>query len=156
RPLWVNMFSQNKNYLANEDKKANLLLGSVATKREALYIGFIAEDPTASKYSEPALSSDEFNMMKANIAVQKFLAQHKEMGKEVESEKAQAEKPTPLPESSDVTHIIKTLPGKMAFDLAELPVKAAQQVHLLFENNAQMPHNIVFAKPGSKEKVGKA
>ncbi|MGH2622139.1 MAG: DUF7133 domain-containing protein, partial [Sphingobacterium sp.] len=156
RPIWINMFSQNKNYLANDDKKANLLLGSVFTKRESLYIGFIAEDPTASKYSEPALSSEELNQMKANIAVQKFLAHHKEIGKEVETEEPQADKPTSLPESSDVTHIIKTLPGKMAFDLTELPVKAGQQVHLLFENNDQMPHNIVFTKPGSKDKVGKA
>ena len=156
RPVWVNTFIKDKNYLANDDKKANLLLGSVATKRESLYIGFVAEDPSVAKYSEPQLTKDEFEKMGESLAVQKFLAQHKEVLSEVNEKEPQIEKSTVEKDTGNATHRLKTLPGKMAFDLEILTVKAGEQVRLQFDNNDQMPHNIVFATPGSRMKVGAA
>lgn len=156
RTVWVDMFTKDNQYLASDEKKANLLLGSVATKRESLYIGFVAEDPTSAKYSEPQLTTEEFEQMSESVAVQKFLVQHKDLLSKGEQTTSQPEKPTEQKDTDNATHKLKTLPGKMAFDLETLTVKAGEQVRLQFDNNDQMPHNIVFATPGSKEKVGKA
>jgi len=157
RPVWVNMFTKDSQYLANDPKKANLLLGSVATKRESLYIGFVAEDPTVAKYSEPKLTVEEFDQMKSSVAVKKFLDEHKDLlAGDKPKEEAKPKSPDPEKDKLKATHVLKTLPGKMAFDLEVLNVKAAEEVLLEFDNNDQMPHNIVFTKPGARDKVGKA
>ncbi|WFB63556.1 HEAT repeat domain-containing protein [Sphingobacterium sp. WM] len=157
RPVWVNMFKTDKKFLANEPKKAELLLNSVATKRESIYIGFVAEDPTAAKYSEPKLSIEEFNQMKGSAAVNRYLEQHKELLEEPQSNPEPKQEPAKEKEaSSKATHIIKTLPGKMAYDKEILEVSAGENIILEFDNNDQMPHNIVFTKPGAQKKVGQA
>lgn len=157
RPVWVNMFRKDQQYLANAPQKANRLLGSVATKRESLYIGFVAEDPTSSKYSEPQLSEEEFEQMKESLAVQQFLKANKEVlhvhsgNPEQKNEKTES-----VEETVNATHQLKALPGKMTFDKEVLKVRAGENVVLQFDNNDQMPHNIVFTVPGAKDKVGKA
>lgn len=157
RPVWVEMFSNDKQFLANDPKKANLLLNSVATKRESLYIGFVAEDPTAGKYSEPKLTAEEFEKMKSAVAVQRFMDENKELlAGDKPKDEPKPENKEPQKEKLKATHILKTLPGKMAFDIEVLEVKAGEEMILEFDNNDQMPHNVVFAKPGSREKVGKA
>lgn len=157
RPVWVNMFKTDKNFLANEPKKAELLLNSVATKRESIYIGFVAEDPTAAKYSEPKLSKEEFNQMKGAAAVSRYLEQHKELLEEPQANPEPKQEAVNEKEaSSKATHIIKTLPGKMAYDKEILEVSAGENIILEFDNNDQMPHNIVFTKPGAQQKVGQA
>jgi azurin len=157
RPVWVEMFSNDKQFLANDPKKANLLLNSVATKRESLYIGFVAEDPTAGKYSEPKLTAEEFEKMKSAVAVQRFMDENKELlADDKPKDEPKPENKEPQKEKLKATHILKTLPGKMAFDIEVLEVKAGEEMILEFDNNDQMPHNVVFAKPGSREKVGKA
>ena len=44
----------------------------------------------------------------------------------------------------------------MAYDKEILEVSAGENIILEFDNNDQMPHNIVFTKPGSQKKVGQA
>ncbi|MGG5905635.1 hypothetical protein, partial [Sphingobacterium daejeonense] len=55
--------------MANDHKKANLLLNSVATKRESLYIGFVAEDPTAGKNLVPKMPPALFLKNKSALSL---------------------------------------------------------------------------------------
>lgn len=50
---------------------------------------------------------------------------------------------------------IGTLPERMAFDKEVIVVEKGKTVEFLFENIDLMPHNIVFARPGSMEELGK-
>ncbi len=50
---------------------------------------------------------------------------------------------------------IGTLPERMAYDKEVIVVEKGKAVEFLFENIDLMPHNIVFAKPGSMEELGK-
>jgi glucose/arabinose dehydrogenase/azurin len=52
--------------------------------------------------------------------------------------------------------VLKAIPAKMLFDREEIIVKAGRKILLTFENPDMMPHNVVFVKPGSDEKVGNA
>jgi putative heme-binding domain-containing protein len=51
---------------------------------------------------------------------------------------------------------IGTLPERMAYDKEVIVVEKGKAVEFLFENFDLMPHNIVFAKPGSLEELGKS
>ncbi|MBO0933865.1 PVC-type heme-binding CxxCH protein [Fibrella aquatilis] len=51
---------------------------------------------------------------------------------------------------------IRAVEAKMAFDKTSLVVPAGKPVSLVFENPDLMPHNLVFVKPGSAERVGTA
>src|SRR5690606_31992287 len=111
-------------FLAGDPRKASLLLNSVATKRESLYIGFISEDPTATKYSEPKLTKEEFEKMKDSKAVEKFLNENPAILSEGDAQRDQKpEQPEVETEKLKPTHVLKTLPGKMAFDQQVLKVK---------------------------------
>ena len=50
---------------------------------------------------------------------------------------------------------IGTLPERMAYDKDVIVVEKGKAVEFLIENFDLMPHNIVFAKPGSMEELGK-
>jgi putative heme-binding domain-containing protein len=50
---------------------------------------------------------------------------------------------------------IGTLPERMSFDKEVIVVQKGKAVEFIFENIDLMPHNIVFAKPGSLEELGK-
>jgi len=50
---------------------------------------------------------------------------------------------------------IGTLPERMAYDKEVIVVEKGKAVEFIFENFDLMPHNIVFAKPGSMEELGK-
>ncbi len=54
----------------------------------------------------------------------------------------------------DKSLIISTLPG-LRYDQKMMTVKAGSKVKLTFYNNDDMPHNIVFVKPGTADAVGK-
>lgn len=51
---------------------------------------------------------------------------------------------------------IKVVEHEMKFDKESFTVKAGQKVTIYFENPDFMQHNLVVAKPGTLEKVGKA
>ncbi len=50
---------------------------------------------------------------------------------------------------------IGTLPERMSFDKEVIVVQKGKAVEFIFENIDLMPHNIVFARPGSLEELGK-
>ena len=50
---------------------------------------------------------------------------------------------------------IGTLPERMAYDKEVIVVEKGKAVEFIFENIDLMPHNIVFARPGSLEFLGK-
>ncbi len=51
---------------------------------------------------------------------------------------------------------IKTLVGKMEYDVSNFSAKAGSTLKIVFENPDHMQHNLLILKPGSLEKVGKA
>ena len=150
KSVWINMFKKDSKFLENDPKKANLLLGTVAFKKEPNVIFFVADEPGYQKYTEPVLSAEEYAEMKNAIAVKKFIEENKD---KLDPNAINAANDNPKNEN---TIIIKTLPGKMKYDLEKLEAKAGEEMTLHFDNNDQMPHNIVFTKPGAEEKVGKA
>jgi glucose/arabinose dehydrogenase/plastocyanin len=54
------------------------------------------------------------------------------------------------------TFLIKMVPGQLRYDHTRLLVTAGAAVHLVFENNDLMPHNLVVVKPGAIEEIGAA
>jgi len=52
--------------------------------------------------------------------------------------------------------LISTLPSKMMFDKSEIELPENESVTIRFTNPDEMPHNFVFIKNGSLEKVGNA
>ncbi|MDB4703781.1 GDSL-type esterase/lipase family protein [Akkermansiaceae bacterium] len=54
------------------------------------------------------------------------------------------------------TFLIKTIPGQLRYDHTRILVSAETAVHLIFENNDLMPHNLVVVKPGAIEEIGTA
>ena len=51
---------------------------------------------------------------------------------------------------------LRAVEAKMAFDKKSLVVPAGKPISLVFDNPDLMPHNVVFVKPGSAERVGNA
>lgn len=51
---------------------------------------------------------------------------------------------------------LRAVEAKMAFDKKSLVVPAGKSISLVFDNPDLMPHNVVFVKPGSAGRVGKA
>jgi hypothetical protein len=49
------------------------------------------------------------------------------------------------------TFLIKTVPGQLRYDHRRLVVSSGAAVHLIFENNDLMPHNLVVVEPGAIE-----
>ena len=54
------------------------------------------------------------------------------------------------------TFLIKTVPGQLRYDHRRLVVSSGAAVHLIFENNDLMPHNLVVVEPGAIEEIGAA
>ncbi len=50
--------------------------------------------------------------------------------------------------------VVKTVHEQMRYDTARLVVEPGKPFEVIFENVDQMPHNIVFVKPGTREQVG--
>lgn len=51
---------------------------------------------------------------------------------------------------------LRAVEAKMAYDKKSLVVPAGKSISLVFDNPDLMPHNVVFVKPGSAERVGTA
>lgn len=51
---------------------------------------------------------------------------------------------------------IKTLVGKMEYDITNFTAKAGSTLKIVFENNDHMQHNLLILKQGSLDRVGKA
>jgi azurin len=73
--------------------------------------------------------------------------------------KSGSKNPTRMPGSwggkADATVTLSTIPG-MKYDRGTITVSAGSKIKFTFFNNDDMPHNIVFVKPGTMSTVGRA
>lgn len=153
KPVWMDMFRKDKQFLADEPEKASALLRPLASARELQVPGFITDDPAHGKYGVDPLSEADFGQLRGVVAVELFRRNHADI---LEPQDAEGQRPgeTPDRQLGEVVLHLKALPGKMAFDREVLNAPAGKSVSIVFDNSDQMPHNIVIVKPGSKEKVG--
>jgi azurin len=61
-----------------------------------------------------------------------------------------------LRELSVAVFVIRTVREQMRYDTPRIVVEPGKPFEVVLENNDFMPHNIVFVKPGTREKVAKA
>lgn len=155
KPIWMEMFRRDKHFLADEPEKAYALLRPLAAADDLRVPGFITDDPNHSIYGYAPLMPADFELLSGVKAVEDFRAKHADL--------LVTDAPTTSPTLkksdqplADIVLEIKALPGQMVFDKEVLTVQAGKSVSLLFDNSDQMPHNIVWVKPGAMEKVGKA
>lgn len=158
KPVWMEMFRKDKQFLADDPEKAYALLRPLASAQELQVPGFITDDPGHGKYGVDPLSPADFEQLAGVVAVERFRENHRDILEPLAdgTGEAGAGGGTEGKELGEVVLHLKALPGKMAFDQDVLTVAAGKTVSLLFDNSDQMPHNIVVAKPGSLEKVGTA
>ena len=152
KPVWMEMFQKNKNFLANEPEKANRLLQPLASQEALDLPGFLKGDPQFNSFSYKALSQEDYRALSDVTAAERFRKRLER--KTTESEMVE----DPVNSESDQEKVIRltTLPGKMLFDKKIIAIPAGESISLIFENPDQMPHNVVITKPGSMEKVGNA
>ena len=152
KPVWMEMFQKNKNFLANEPEKANRLLQPLASQEALDLPGWLKGDPQFNSFSYKALSQEDYRALSDVTAVERFRKRLER--KTTESEKVE----DPENSESDQEKVIRltALPGKMLFDKKIIAIPAGESISLIFENPDQMPHNVVITKPGSMEKVGNA
>lgn len=72
KPVWWQMFKEDRNFLADEPEKAALLLGSLANEEALKVSGFITGDPLWQKYGWQALTDEDYEELKSNLAVTRF------------------------------------------------------------------------------------
>ncbi|MEJ7767705.1 MAG: PVC-type heme-binding CxxCH protein [Chitinophagaceae bacterium] len=146
QPVWVDLFKRNKDFLANETKKASYLLQPLSSSKLLELPGFLAGDPDIRKYYRDALTEEDYTNMGQATAVVKF-----RQGLKTDTISALATN-----KNRKTVIQIATVPNKMLFDKTAITVSAARDVSLLFKNADEMPHNLVIVRPGSADKVGKA
>lgn len=147
QPIWMEMFRKNKNFLANDQRKAKLLLEPLSSKKVLEMPGYFREDPEAEKYTRKPLSERDYAKLSDVKAVVDF---RKDI---LQSSVKKTEKST---NNNIKTIQISTVFGKMAFDKVSVSIPAGTQVSIVFSNIDEMPHNLVIIKPGTSEKVGNA
>ncbi len=152
KPVWMEMFKKNNQFLANEPEKTNRLLQPLASQEALDLPSFLEGDPQFSSFSYKTLSKEDYRALSDVPAAESFRRRFE--GETTESEKVgDAQNIT-----SDQERIIRlsALPGKMLFDKKLISIPAGEPVTLIFDNPDQMPHNVVITMPGSMEKVGNA
>lgn len=154
KPVWMEMFLQDKNYLADQPSKASLLLRPLASKSELQVPGFITDDPEYTKYGVAPLSEKDLELLQGVPAVEEFKQANRGLlfPEEMKAKVQKAEESS----TGEVVIELAALPGKMLFDKDIIEVPAGKTVSILFDNKDQMPHNILILMPGSEEKVGVA
>jgi azurin len=152
KPVWMEMFQKNKNFLANEPEKANRLLQPLASQEPLDLPGFLKGDPQFNSFSYKALSQEDYKALSDVTAAERFKKPLER--KTTESENVENSQNS----ESDQEKVIRlaALPGKMLFDKKVIAIPAGESIFLIFDNPDQMPHNVVITTPGSMEKVGNA
>lgn len=148
KPVWMEMFRKNRNFLAEEPGKAAYLLGSLSNEKELKVPGFITDDPAWPQYGYKALTEADYDALGKAPAVVKFRESLPSANEEA--------KPGELNIPGKTVIQLSAVPAKMVFDKPVVTVKAGSEIALIFNNTDGMPHNVVIAKPGTLEKVGNA
>lgn len=153
KPVWMEMFQKDKDFLADDPEKANRLLQPLASEISLDVPGFLKEDPLWPKYAVQPLSQEDYKTLEEATAVSKFRISQ---GKLTDSNKGGSIPATSGSKKEEIVVHLAAVPGKMLFDKNTITIPAGKSISLIFENRDQMPHNVVIIKPGSNEKVGKA
>ncbi|MBD3626767.1 PVC-type heme-binding CxxCH protein [Cyclobacterium sp.] len=154
KPIWMEMFKTNKEFLANEPQKAARLLRPLASRAELQVPGFIKADPNYEQYGVAALSEKDLEELAGVTAVEDFKKNHLDIL--FPEQDSRALQKTADKEKGELIINLGTLPGKMLFDKEVFEVPAGKTVSILFDNKDQMPHNVLILEPGAIEKVGVA
>jgi len=157
KPVWLEMFRKDKDFLAGEPEQANYLFRPLLSVNELQVPGFITDDPDHAKYGVAPLSSKEINALTGVPAFDRFREKNADLFSETTAPSASPKTPeTPAQKMGEVVVHLASLPGKMLYNKEMLTVTAGKTVSLIFDNNDQMAHNVVIVKSGSLEKVGQA
>lgn len=148
KPVWIQLFKKDKNFLSKEPQKARILLGSLSNPERLEVPGFVKTNPEWPMYAREPLSSTELTELKGSIAVDSFLKEQALAQLNTQAEQVSGPGKTVI--------YLSTVPGKMIFDKPVFEVKKGSAVSLVFDNPDAMLHNVVIGKPGSSEKVGMA
>jgi glucose/arabinose dehydrogenase/azurin len=156
KPVWMQLFRKDKEFLANDPQKANRLLKPLASQK-ALDAEeyFVKDDPLWKAFSYRALSEEEYEQLAGATAVRQFRLSLQASG---EPGPVNTEPTNPSPGGTNTAAVVirlTALPGQMKFDQILIPIPADKSVSLIFQNQDQMAHNVVITSPGSAEKVGK-
>lgn len=154
KPVWMEMFRKDKNFLADEPAKASALLRPLASKAELQVPGFIMDDPNYAQYGVEPLSEEDFTLLTGVPAVERFKEGHMDLL--YPQEKQETVEKGVDKEKGEIVIKLAALPGKMVFDKDLFEVPAGKTVSILFDNRDQMPHNVLILEPGTEEKVGTA
>jgi azurin len=152
KPVWMEIFQKNKNFLADEPEKANRLLQSLASKEALDLPGFLKGDPQFNSFFYKSLSKKDYRALSGVTAVERFRKRLER--KTTEFEKVEDPENSELDQDKVIR--LASMPGKMLFDKKIITITAGESISLIFDNPDQMPHNVVITKPGSMEKVGNA
>lgn len=158
KPVWMDMFGKNPEFLADEPEQAAWLFRPLLSKDQLAVPGFIQGDPDFEKFGVDPLSQAEIEALQGTPAFDNFRRNHPELFT------ASVSSGQPTPESAEAPErklgevVIKlaALPGKMLFDTDTLSVPAGKTISLIFNNQDQMPHNVVIVQPDTWERVGEA
>ncbi len=155
KPIWMEMFKRDNEFLANEPDKAKRLLQPFISQKDLDGPNYyVQDDPQWPIYSFKAFSQEDYKALSSATAVTNF---RKSL---IQFEKNNKVKPggiTPSKSNPDAIVIhLASIPGKMLFDKSTITIPAGKSISLIFENRDQMSHNVVIIMPGSTDKVGKA
>ena len=150
RPVWLEMFRNDKHFLAHNEVAANYLLSAVSDSNAMKAYRFFGSDPQRSMYDRKWLSEKDFEELKDAIAISRF----RDRSGDTQPEKASVKISLLIPGRTVIQ--LSTLLSKMMFDKAVINVKQGDEVSLIFDNQDDMAHNVVIVKPGTLQKVGKA
>ncbi|QNF33750.1 HEAT repeat domain-containing protein [Adhaeribacter swui] len=156
KPVWMAMFKNNQQFLADEPEKAARLLQPLASQKDLNATEyFVKDDPLWHAYSYRALSPEDYAALANVPAVTRFRKSLPELPADDQVQPVKTPKPTNSKPEGFVIQVA-SVPGKMLFDKTTITIPAGKNITLLFNNRDQMAHNVVIVKPGNTEKVGKA
>ncbi|MDG2167426.1 MAG: GDSL-type esterase/lipase family protein [Opitutales bacterium] len=145
-PVWMRLFQEDPQFLADDQLKADFLFQLLRDSSLTEIPGFLRGDPDWQKQAQRLPLLSEHQALSDAVAYQKFLADNPlEQPQNNQREE---------PQDHTIRLTLKTLPGKMMYDQDTIRVEAGKQVELVFVNNDNMVHNIVFVKEGFEESVG--
>ncbi|WP_209331814.1 PVC-type heme-binding CxxCH protein [Lunatimonas salinarum] len=162
RPIWMEMFQENPEFLKGDSVKTALILGPLDSPEKLPLPGFLKTDPHWAAYTWPPLTSEEFAAISHAPAVMQFLkySDNAFVAGERKGASGLAEGDVDarrgLKGTAEVIKVVlTTLPGEMVFDKKQFTVPAGVPVEIHFSNPDDMPHNLLILSPNSLEAVGR-
>ncbi|MEM7375299.1 MAG: PVC-type heme-binding CxxCH protein [Bacteroidota bacterium] len=145
QPIWTSMFERNPDFLVNKEDKADFIFQSMLDSSLLKFPGFLEEDP------HWRLEGNRW----PDIEILERLATSKAYASYIHRQRKDRQEAFATGDQNGrVRIVLRTLPGQMLYDHDTLRLKAGSQVELVFENNDNMAHNVVFVESGTESTVG--